>query len=145
MIHSEKKILRSLTKLTRNTNDIIYCDQCGHKFILVHDSNVDGKSVPFDMENIIPLLKMLADKGYIIFHNHPRDIYFSLTVNTVYRLQISFDHLRYAFFCKFIYGLISGIIIGVASTLIAEHIMIELGWKAIVVGDIMGLPNLYIW
>ncbi len=123
MIHSEKKILRSLTKLTRNTNDLIYCDQCNNKFILVHDSTTKEKSVPFAKKNIIPFLKTLSDTGYINIHNNRSDIYFSLTINAIYRFQISFDRFRHAFFGKWIPGLISGIIIGVASTIIAQHLM----------------------
>ena len=145
MIHPEKKILKSLTRLTKNATDIIYCDQCNHKFILVHDVTTKEKSAPFSEKNITALLKQLADKDYINITQDSPDIYFTLTINAIYRFQISFDRIRHAFFSKFIYGLISGIIIGVASTIIAEYLMIELGLKTVTAGYLMGLSSLNIW
>ncbi len=145
MIHSEKEILKSLTKLTKNTNDLIYCDQCNQKFTLVQDSNKQERYTLFTEKNIVAMLGLLADKGYITIHNHPTEIYLSLTIDAIYRFQFSFDRIRYAFFSKFLYGLISGIIIGIISTIIAEYLMIDLELKTTAAGCLMDLLSLNIW
>lgn len=145
MIHSERKILKSLNKLTRCTKDLIYCDQCNQRFTLVQNSKKDEKYESFSEKNITALLELLSDKGYIRIHEHPTEIYLSLNIEAIYRFQFSFDRLRNAFFSKFIYGLISGIIIGVASTIIAEYLMLHLGLKAPAAGYLMDLSLLNIW
>lgn len=123
MIHSEKAILHSLTKLTKSTDDLIYCDTDKNLFVLVLDAGTTPKSVPFNEKNIIGMLHRLEGKGYVTIDSDSGEIYFRLTLETIYRIQITFDRIRYAFFSKFIYGLISGIIVGASSTILAEYLM----------------------
>lgn len=123
MIHSEKAILRSLTKLTKSTDDLIYCDTDKNLFVLVLDASTTPKSVSFNEKNILSMLHRLENKGYVTIDSDPGETYFRLTLETIYRIQITFDRIRYAFFSKFIYGLISGIIIGASSTILAEYLM----------------------
>lgn len=122
MIHSEKAILRSLAKLTKSTDDLIYCDTDKNRFVLVLDAGTTPKSVPFNEKNILSMLHRLESEGYVTIDSDSGEIYFRLTLETIYRIQITFDRIRYAFFSKFIYGLISGIIVGASSTILAEYL-----------------------
>ena len=123
MIHSERAILKKLTRLASSTSDIIYCDAENHCFKTVCEISQQPQTEEYPYDDVVDIIKRLASYEYLTLLDHPTDIYLSVTYVGLHLSEYTFDRFRHAFFCKFLYGLISGVIVGVASTLIVQCLL----------------------
>lgn len=109
MIKCERKTLKTLRKKF-NYDDIVYVE--GNQLI----SDNITLSLPYDdLEHII---RSLSVQGYLTLHQHPLDTYFSISYEGIHKLEKDIDNFKLSFFTKWLPGFISGILVGVLSTLI---------------------------
>ncbi len=103
MIKCERKTLETIKK-NFDLDRIIYLDTERNLFIANEiQISYKDKSMPY-------IIKSLANQGYLSLHNHPVDIYFSLSYEGYNRFKFQIDSFKRSFLTKWIPGFISGVV-----------------------------------
>lgn len=123
MIHSEKVLLKTLTKLVTSPEDIVFCDSENGCFSVVQEVDKPPRDIAFPFPDVDSVVRRLSSYGYVQIQEHPFHLYFSMTYVGLHHFEYSFDDLRRIFFSKFVCGFITGALSGAAGVLLSQYLM----------------------
>lgn len=123
MIRSEKRMLKNILRLVRRTTDSVWYDQNSSRLYLVAKPEDSEKYVDIQEDEALLVLQNLAQYGLITIYGTPLEVYISVTYQGLHHKAYSFDRLKKIFFSRFLYGLVTGILTGALSTLLAQYLL----------------------
>lgn len=118
MLRIDRKVAKSLLKLTRKYSDEIFYSSEKTGFILVHIAADPETSVPFPIpkDEISASLKRLEKANLITVNTRVwgDDLYFSITPELLHYKAFWFDRFSH----RFIGGFVTGVIVGISANLL---------------------------